>query len=1121
MPMDARQAIIESVFSRRTADGSLVDNYVSHIKVYEEEPGGIKARYILLSIDWQGYGHVHKSRQNANGTFSIGKSWKLEDLREIEIVSPTSFKLSFARSYRWSTDRQDDQTSFLEAVVRLFRQVNSNGDLNIVNKGDISFRPEESMTKAQRRPHTPTGSDHVRDLNTSKRHENPALQNNPAGNSYSEFATHTHRSANMRHPRGTSSNKETAVPVGTSTHANESHITSDVVDKSNLTDTNVGVEAVQSRDQGFTTGRSPEPETKGLRDPRDSIPSGQPYLDIESSHPGETKYNLQSRKINFTEDVVEEQSQPTKTDALAMATDTERFRPDGSWNSSFQSDPQDPHQSQPSSSLADQNRHINDEAFGPLSLDLLGTEDEFVDGSMADVEEILEGIEWGLAHYPNSGSKTGKASTADLIEERLTGELLALEKANIHSFLESDERVAAVLNYINGALVELDELESRISSYKVHLNAVGDDIGHIQSQDRGLQVQIQNQMTLVNEIKQLLETLDVDHGALVALAQDSLENSKSIQRVERAAAELYKALISGRETGVAATIERLEEYQVHNTQFCKRLLDFLSTALQLQLGKLLSSTPSNTHSRGNEIVLFLPSHEPAERYLERYCGLMIYLKEMDESKYSKIAALYFSATNEAHRNEMKTVFASCSRGIKSANEQDGDLYGFSTPPLTSGIVRTGGTMKRAKTIIRSTDDRKQQKRRNAEGDMNGGQVLKELFGVLLPQMRREESFIADFFSVADVTITFADWMQMEHYFRRKASALTTPLRSSTVKLVQGGMDLIFGFLHDELKAWTDSALERDASHIMSILVVAEQVTTEAEGHRSGFIQRLLLRYRQRIHALFDRHLEEQIRDIEQAKQSNRKRSGVAQFIRYFPTYADRMESQLIGLHGSIASAQLDIAYEKILTTIFDTLQHVAKLEISDARELDREREDKGQVYYHAYLLENLHYFIKETSHLEVVQKSSFMKRAQDLYKDNLQSYVRSLIRKPMTKLLDYFNGLERLLQTMGATNVSTNPSYNRSAAKRIIKDMDAKDIRRVIDALCKRIEKHFDEDTETASSTMKTASMLGSVWKACEAEMIRDLERFNKMLSDCYPGMGLSLDYSADDISDGFRRHKM
>lgn len=48
--------------------------------------------------------------------------------------------------------------------------------------------------------------------------------------------------------------------------------------------------------------------------------------------------------------------------------------------------------------------------------------------------------------------------------------LLRILQANIHSFLESDDRIALVLQYMDGAIAELDSIGTLVSSYKIHLN---------------------------------------------------------------------------------------------------------------------------------------------------------------------------------------------------------------------------------------------------------------------------------------------------------------------------------------------------------------------------------------------------------------------------------------------------------------------------------------------------------------------------------------------------------------------------------------------------------------------------------------------------------------------------
>ena len=67
------------------------------------------------------------------------------------------------------------------------------------------------------------------------------------------------------------------------------------------------------------------------------------------------------------------------------------------------------------------------------------------------------------------------------------------------------------------------------------------------------------------------------------LTQESLEKTASIERLEGAAAELYKALQAGRDRDMAATMERLDEYRTHTQQFFKRVYDYLSIIFVAQV----------------------------------------------------------------------------------------------------------------------------------------------------------------------------------------------------------------------------------------------------------------------------------------------------------------------------------------------------------------------------------------------------------------------------------------------------------------------------------------------------------------------------------------------------------
>jgi exocyst complex component 1 len=79
---------------------------------------------------------------------------------------------------------------------------------------------------------------------------------------------------------------------------------------------------------------------------------------------------------------------------------------------------------------------------------------------------------------------------------------------------------------------------------------------------------------------------------------------------------------------------------------------------------------------------------------------------------------------------------------------------------------------------------------------------------MAPQIYHEEEWIAEFLQVNDLSFTFAEYMNLENYYKRQA-ARTSGLSLQTIKFVRGGMDLIFMFLPAELKTWIDNALAKD------------------------------------------------------------------------------------------------------------------------------------------------------------------------------------------------------------------------------------------------------------------------------------------------------------------------
>ncbi|KZP31167.1 hypothetical protein FIBSPDRAFT_724739 [Athelia psychrophila] len=1107
-----RQRIIASVFVRHGTNGTPEDSYVSHIKIREDDGSGMKARYILLSLTSTGTGVIHKSKLNTNGSFSVGKTWQLPELRALEVVSPQAFNITLARTYKWQTENANDQVNFLAALIRLFRQVTGGAKaVQLIGMDDPDAAPRDSPGPRLQQPVGPPSRSEspahvVAATRTIASTPNRARAPSPSNG-------HTPRQGRDRRPSASSSHlpplnfsRESAEQAYDAYDAYDA-IVEPVPAAQDFTPRSAARPHLNTTSSNFS-GVSPQSSSQDLG-PR---PAPRPHLDATSSGlsglSAQSSYNPLPTSLKAPSSTNGRQPSPAPSTRSAKhsargntptPSDTQLTRRDHNVRVSF-FDP---------SNQAALDRLIAGE---PGAENAGEGEEESAQATMTSVEEMLEGYEWASDNV--IGQKTPR-SAADLIEARLLDELMALDKANIHSFLESDDRIHVVVKYLDEAIEQLDSMDSLVSSYKIHLNAVGDDISYIQSQNRGLQVQTQNQQALLKELQNLLQTVHVDREALTTLSQDSLEKASGIQRLEEAATELYKALQAGRDTEMAATMERLDEYRTHNSQFCKRIYDFLSIMVTAQSKMILDENSGIKKSgKGRPSIAH---HRGLEQYLGRYAGLMLYLKEMDENVYAKLCAAYFSAISELHMRQMKALFDAYVNLVKTGSDDDVVEQNFGSAPPTS-TYKAAGSIRRVGTVIRAPMEgrRDRGKDKIPDGEIRASEAFGLVLSHIAPQIYREDEFLVDFLQINDSGLTYADYAGLDNYFRRQASR-SAGLSQSTMKLIRSAMDLIFGFLAGELKSWLDVALAKDTSQIVGIIATLERFLVDADEAGNAFLLHVLEKQRMRLKGLFDRHINEQIKAVEQTKLTSKKRKGVAHFIKHFPIYIGKVESQLVGVENLEIRTSVDAAYEKIVQSMFDSLKQMAKM--------DGEGEDKGQLNYHVIIIENMHYFVAEVTQVDVGSVAAFMKRAEAIYEENLNSYIRIVLKRPFAKIIDYFDGVERLLKTTAPTEISSNNSYNKHALKKVVREFSAKDVRKHVDALFKRVEKHFTEASEKTtteeSGGIAPGTVMVGVWKACEEELLRDTDGFTKRIAQCYADSGVALEYSAADVESAFRRHRI
>lgn len=118
---------------------------------------------------------------------------------------------------------------------------------------------------------------------------------------------------------------------------------------------------------------------------------------------------------------------------------------------------------------------------------------------------------------------------------------------------------------------------------------------------------------------------------------------------------------------------------------------------------------------------------------------------------------------------------------------------------------------------------------------------------------------------------------------------------------------------------------------------------------------------------------------------------------------------------------------------------------------------------------------------------------------------------------DFVESSETLLtQNLPGSSIAARPSHSRSSTKKLLATHDAKEIRRGIDTLRKRIEKHFGEADEEQLSRQ----LVGLVCKECERRYELVLERLQRVCRDLYKDeeKGVEIDWSREDVRAGFKR---
>ena len=686
---------------------------------------------------------------------------------------------------------------------------------------------------------------------------------------------------------------------------------------------------------------------------------------------------------------------------------------------------------------------------------------------------------------------------------------------------------------------------------------MSEDVAYIEAQSQGLQVQTANQKLLHTELKNLLDTISISSSELFALKETSLSKTRGVLDAEHTLAQLYAAMLTidprlrkdesrpmtadqaslhrsssigyGKSelSSMAAVREKREGYRRESIDFIQRLKSYMAHKFQdaeAETMEALERKRSSRASQSNGTSLDHRLREEAKQGLWLYSPLMLFTRETEPLEWEGLLLMYEGSVKKPYQDEFRDNIFAWKRVTRKSAGDDQDVLFTSQEKENESLVGRKLTVKRAKTVRTDGSSRIS----SSEKPNDGKVTAYEAFAGSLSEMARlifvEQNFIVNLFHASSLdTKDFIDMIAINPE-NRNADNITIkkpfdPDREMARK-VTGAMEEIYAFWPSDIQNLADWAVKQDVLNIIGVLYALESQLSEIEETNQEFLSQAVSKIHDRLVIHFTRFIEEQIRGIEDTKVKIKKRKGVVAFMKTFPNFTTAVENMLPvtrSLDHLAIRGLVNDAYGSINKSMFESMKFIAKESPSAAQTTvaSGDPEDKEALNHHILVIENMNHYVEEvfTRNNPVLEDWTFRARAE--MSEHMDAYLSAIIRRPLGKLLDFLESTESLIKsTPQSSSIATRASHSRSVFKKILSSYDAKEIRRGVETLKKRVEKHFGEGDDSPGLSRE---LVGKVLRECEGRYNDATSRVESVVKDVYEG-SLEMEWRKEDVASAFRK---
>lgn len=636
---------------------------------------------------------------------------------------------------------------------------------------------------------------------------------------------------------------------------------------------------------------------------------------------------------------------------------------------------------------------------------------------------------------------------AEAFTEKLACDLTLMDSLNIHDIMASEQRVLDLMQTLQNSIDETFRLENKIIYYESLLKNVRDIVQKAEKKEAIVQTYNDNNKRLVNELNTLVTKLDFSKQEEYLLKNFDLKSAYNSTMCLEAALRLQEALqfdISPTLNSLQGVVEQKRYLNSVANNFLHRLLNQLFDIINDLVIKYQERVFSSM--KGTD----LNDHSGIHNQLLNYCEFVKWIRVYDSKSYSNLIIRYTTLVSSIYEKEFSMFFE---------NHRDRYVYNSKSSSQKSKNLtidlkneyRRGSYASSA-----NTDAVDNVSLRSSEVSLSEWEefdtFIENLLKTIDPVCLAEQNFCNKFFDLDNQNISIPSTPTMTNKSTPSETDISNNSSSVSDQSNQSRkQDKLRAILADLFKSFEHELINfisyydrQDGLYSIYFLVRLTNHVLNAQDTGS-FLSKAYGNILIQVKRNFDRYMQAHQAEIEEAKDPKRTKVGILSFIKRFENFAKQTEN--IVKYGSQRRGDIDRWYVALMEKMFQSISRIAK-------EHQKIYKTPSQIIE----IENFHYLDNMLRSLKIPCLENERKLAKEYYDLALKEYVNNNFRRPLEKLNIFFEGVQQKVQQgIKEDEIGYQLAFSKQELRKIIKECNLKDIKKGLEEMYRRVEKHFSD----------------------------------------------------------------